>query len=69
MSYHDLSECTLTADERLAEAQRILKILDSEPMDHFTQREQDFIGQMGDARFVSTKQLFWLRDLAQKCIE
>jgi len=36
MSYHSLSECTLTPDERLAEAGRILKILDSEPMDHFT---------------------------------
>jgi hypothetical protein len=66
MTYHSLSDSTLTPDERLAEAGRILKILDSEPMDHFTQREQDFIAQIGDAQFVSVKQIFYLRDLLQK---
>ena len=66
MSYNDLSESTLTADERLAEAQRILKILDREPEDHFTQREQDFISQMSSATFVSVKQLYYMRDILQK---
>ena len=66
MSYHDLSECTLTADERLAEAQRILTIIEREPEDHFSRREQDFIAQMNDATFISVKQLFWLRDLKDK---
>ena len=66
MSYHDLSGCTLTADERLAEKDRIMAILDREPEDHFSRREQEFIEQMNDATFVSIKQLFYLRDLKDK---
>ena len=66
MSYHDLSECTLTADERLAEAGRIVRIVTENPVDNFTQREIDFIHQMDHATFVSVKQLFWLRDLKDK---
>ena len=66
MSYHDLSGCTLTADERLAEKDRIMAILAREPEDHFSRREQEFIEQMNDATFVSIKQLFYLRDLKDK---
>jgi hypothetical protein len=65
MSYHPLSNDTGgDADSRRAEANRILEILDREPQDHFTQRQQEFIEQMSDRlRPVSAKQLFWLRDL------
>jgi hypothetical protein len=66
MSYHDLSECTLTADERLAEAGRILRILGCDSQDNFARHERDFIERMNDAKFVSVKQLFWLRDLKDR---
>jgi hypothetical protein len=66
MGYNDLTELTLTADERLAEAVRILRILAREPEDHFPRRQQEFIEQMNDAQFVSVKQLLYLRDILSK---
>ena len=64
MAYHPLAnETGGTADDRRAEADRILKILDAEPQDHFTQREQEFMEQMQQGGTVSPKQLFWLRDI------
>jgi hypothetical protein len=66
MSYNDLTELTLTADERLAEAGRILRIFESDSIDNFRPNEQKFLEQMHDAAFVSQKQLLWLRDLLQK---
>ena len=65
MGYHDLSECTLTADERLAEAGRITSRL-AEYQDELNPNELEFVTKMNDARFVSTKQLFYLRDLLAK---
>jgi hypothetical protein len=68
MSYHDLSECTLTDDERIAEAGRILKILNEETLGTFTPSEFNFITRMNDATSVSVKQLFYLRDIKDKYI-
>ena len=69
MAYHPLANDTGgTADDRRSEADRILKILDSEPQDHFTQREQEFMEQMQQGGTVSPKQLFWLRDIKDKCL-
>jgi hypothetical protein len=66
MSYHDLSECTLTADERRAEADRIVKRLADET-ERMNPNEAKFIEQVGDGFSpVSVKQLFWLRDLNDK---
>jgi hypothetical protein len=66
MGYHDLSECTLTADERRAEASRICAMLDDEIA--FMQiHEGKFVEQISDDGVpVSVKQLFWLRDLKDK---
>ena len=65
MSYHDLSESTLTEDERLVEATRILERL-TNFQDLFTPNELKFVEQMYDATSVSVKQLFWLRDIDLK---
>ena len=66
MSYNDLTELTLTADERIAEAGRILRIIESDGLENFRPNEQKFLEQMHDASFVSMKQLLWLRDLLSK---
>ena len=67
MSYHDLSSCTLTDDERVAEKDRILRmLLERSCVDQMTKAEADFIGKMDDAKHVSVRQLFWLRDLNER---
>jgi len=63
MSYHDLSSCTLNADERREEADRLLKIID---YDACSQREKSFLEQVQDGIPISVKQLFWLRDIKDK---
>lgn len=66
MSYHDLSECTLTADERRAEADRICAIV-ADDTERMTFTERQFIERIGDGRAsVSVKQLFWLRDIKDR---
>jgi len=67
MGYHDLSQSTLTEDERVAEKDRILRqLLERITVSQMTEREAEFIGKMDDARSVSPKQLFYLRDLNDK---
>ena len=67
MSYHALANDTGgSAEDRRSEMDRILKILDSEPQDRFTTREQQFIEQMSEGGPVSPKQLFWARDIKDK---
>lgn len=66
MGYNNLTELTLTADERLAEAGRILRIIESDAVDDFPKNQQAFIEQMSSASFVSVKQLLYLRDLLAK---
>ena len=64
LSYHDLSSCTLTDDERVAEKDRILRmLLERITPSQMTEKEAEFIGKMDDAKYVSVKQLFYLRDL------
>lgn len=67
MGYNDLSECTLTADERVAEKDRICQRLDRYvSSDQFSIPEFKFIEQISDSSSVSVKQLFWLRDINEK---
>jgi hypothetical protein len=63
MTYSTLSETTLTDDERLAEKNRIMEIIG--PLDQYNLQpnQREFLGKMQGARFVSTSQLFWMRDL------
>lgn len=67
MSYHDLSSCTLNADERRAEADRIMEMYGMGALgDSFTESERSFLYQVGDGIPISVKQLFWLRDIKDK---
>lgn len=63
MSYHDLSECTLTPAERLEEAEKIIKILIDNNIE-LTPKEESFVQGMQTS--CSVKQLFWLRDIKDK---
>jgi hypothetical protein len=67
MSYHDLSECTLTADERLAEAGRIINMLEGYEGE-LKSNEQSMMASVESTGTCSVKQLFWLRDLARKIL-
>lgn len=63
MSYHDLSECTLTPAERMEEAERIVTMIQS-VYNQLSEREQSFIESLQTS--CSVKQLFWLRDIKDK---
>ena len=66
----DLVISTLTPEERVAEKNRILKILESlSGSNNFSERELDFMSDMEDATRVSPKQLKWLRDIKEKYLE
>jgi len=65
MGYNDLSECTLTHQERVAEKERIVSRLSS-CQDELNPKEAEFVTKMESSPFVSVKQLFWLRDINDK---
>lgn len=65
MGYNDLSECTLTDDERVAEKDRIVSRL-AGVQDWMTMKEREFVTKMESSSFVSVKQLFYLRDISSK---
>jgi hypothetical protein len=62
MGYHDLSECSLTADERRAEADR-LTVMIGKFESELTAKQLQFVKQCRDGFPISVKQLFWLRDI------
>lgn len=68
MSYHDLSSCTLDADQREAESARLCEIIinNSDAPLRWTPTEKQFVEKMTDGSTVSVKQLFWLRDIKDK---
>lgn len=65
MGYHDLSQSTLTNDERVAEAKQICRMLQNRMKDA-TDNERKFVGDMSFATSVSVKQIFFLRDILAK---
>lgn len=65
MSYNDLSESSLSADERRAEADRLTVIIGN-IQDQLTKTELDFVKRCRDGFPISVKQLFWLRDINSK---
>lgn len=66
MSYHDLSDSGMTPEERRAEATRIVNMI-SDRSEEMKSHERQFVEKMADdSEWVSTKQLFWLRDLKEK---
>lgn len=69
MAYHELTkESGGTADDRRSEASRLMKIIEGFEWDDMTSAEITFLNEMeeNDTRPVSTKQLFWLRDIKDK---
>jgi hypothetical protein len=66
MSYHDLSECTLSPAERLEEAGRIVNMLTAtdDTFYKLSLRERSFIDGLQTS--CSVKQLFWLRDIWER---
>jgi len=72
VSYHDLSECTLSPDERRAEGLKIAQILDSASEKHeiaMNIKEFDFVAMILSGPPVSIKQLFWLRDIKERYLD
>lgn len=65
MGYNNLSESTLTPEERVAEKDRIVNRLMGIVCD-LTDKEAAFINQMDGSDFCSIKQLFYLRDISDK---
>jgi len=61
---------TQTADERRAEANRILNMLEEVDLDETAPNERKFLDKMfGDrSQFISVKQLWWLRDLKERLL-
>jgi hypothetical protein len=69
MSYHDLSECTLSDSERLAEAAKIVAMLDADSVVmRLSDKEYDFISKQRNSVYCSVKQLFWLRDIKDRVL-
>ena len=67
MSYHPLTNDTGgRAEDRRAEADRILDMLDVIPSDEMTVKEQEFMDYVYFGHAISPKQLFWLRDIKDK---
>ena len=65
MGYNNLSESTLTADERVEEKNRIVSRLRGILPD-LTEKQAIFVQQMFGSHFCSVKQLFYLRDISDK---
>ncbi len=67
MSYHDLSECTLTPDERISEAMKIIGMLEGYE-GTFNSNEVSMMAQVDSSGNCSVKQLFWLRDIKDRVL-
>lgn len=66
MGYHYLSDSGMSAEDRRNEASRICSMLIENDVE-LTEKEQDFVDDISNvSRTVSTKQLFWLRDIKDK---
>lgn len=69
MSYHDLSECTLTPEERLREALEIIKMIEKYGSpDEIKENEQSMMTMVTDTDRCSVRQLFWLRDIKDRIL-
>ena len=67
MSYHDLSECTLTPDERYAEACRVIDMLEGFESE-LRPNEKDMMEKVQKYETCSVKQIFWIRDIKDRVL-
>ena len=66
MSYHTMTkESGGDENSRINEARTICRMLE-EIHETMSSKEQDFVEQMTDTDYCTTKQLFWLRDIKDK---
>jgi len=66
VGYNNLSESGMSGSDMRSEASRIVDMI-QDSTDQMTPVERRFVESMGDDFApVSTKQLFWLRDLKDK---
>lgn len=68
MSYHDLSQSSLSSAERLEEALKIIEIL-QDYQDELHSHEIDMIHRIENGAPVSPKMLFWLRDIKDRVLQ
>ena len=69
MTYHSMSECTLSPEERRAEATKIVEMIVNSDISicNWLESEITFYTNMcNPALAVSVRQLFWLRDIKDK---
>lgn len=68
MAYNNLSECSLTEGERLAERDRIVLMFEGkeQAFEHMKENELAFLKKIEFSPFVTVKQLFWLRDIKDR---
>jgi CBS domain containing-hemolysin-like protein len=67
VSYHDLSECTLSPEERYKEAEEIIQMISEvKDFEDLSESEQSMINSVQHFQICSVKQLFWLRDIKDK---
>jgi len=71
MAFHSLNDDSGgTADDRRAEAWRILEIFkDCNVLGQLSKKERDFVDKIAQGFSVSVSQLFWLRELKTKTCE
>lgn len=67
MNRYSDQECTLTDDERVVEAMRIVKIL-YEYSAELSDNEERFVDQMSNSQTCSIGQLLWLRRIKDKLV-
>lgn len=67
MSYHDLSECTLTPDERANEANRIIGMIEGFESE-LRPNEKQMMAMVESTGLCSIKQLFWMRDIRDRIL-
>lgn len=66
MGYNNLSESGMTGIDRWQEAVRILGIIKGAKL---TIREQTFVNGLNQGSGLTTKQLFWLRDIKDRFLD
>jgi hypothetical protein len=70
MAYHDLSECTLSPSECLAEAKVLAAMISKEKdAEDLTKGERSIVEMYTEpcsTNYCTIKQLFWLRDIKDK---
>lgn len=66
MTYHPLSNDSASDDSRRREEAAPLLTILEDHLEELTPSQREFVEKIGEGGPVSVKQIFWLRDLAEK---